>query len=95
MSDVTLTGCHCCEGQQPRPAIYNAPGLPALAWRIDTQPGFYQRMLAELPLWRDLALGASAPRPLAALTTREGSDATVALVDAAACVADVLSFYQE
>jgi len=95
MSDVTLTGCHCCEGQQPRPAIYNAPGLPALAWRIDTQPGFYQRMLDELPLWRDLALGTSAPRPLAALTTRESSDASVALVDAAACVADVLTFYQE
>ncbi|MBS0291535.1 MAG: hypothetical protein JSS01_03290 [Proteobacteria bacterium] len=95
MSDVTLTGCHCCEGQQPRQPIYNAPGLPALAWRTDIQPGFYQRMLDGLPLWRDLALGNSAPRPLAALTTREGSDATVALVDAAACVADVLSFYQE
>ncbi|WP_404299724.1 putative baseplate assembly protein [Alicycliphilus denitrificans] len=95
MNDDTLPGCHCCEGQQPRPAIYNAPGLPALAWRIDTQPGFNQRMLAELPLWRDPATGSAAPRPLAALTTREASDATLALVDAAACVADVLSFYQE
>ena len=38
MSDDHLSGCHCCEGQQPRPAIYNDPGLPALAWRIDIQP---------------------------------------------------------
>ena len=29
MSDDHLSGCHCCEGQQPRPAIYNDPGLPA------------------------------------------------------------------
>jgi len=95
MSDDHLSGCHCCEGQQPRPAIYNDPGLPALAWRLDTQPGFYQRMLARLPLWRDPEAGAGAPRPLAHLATREPVDATVALVDAAACAADVLSFYQE
>lgn len=95
MSDDPLSGCHCCEGQQPRPAIYNDPGLPALTWRIDTQPGFNQRMLARLPLWRDPAAASSAPRPLAALTTHEPSDATLALVDAAACAADVLSFYQE
>ncbi|MBS0465697.1 MAG: hypothetical protein JSR14_00565 [Proteobacteria bacterium] len=95
MSDDNLAGCHCCEGQQPHPAIYNDPGLPALAWRIDTQPGFNQRMLAQLPLWRDPAAASSAPRPLAALTTQEPSDATLALVDAAACTADVLSFYQE
>ena len=36
MSDDHLSGCHCCESQQPRPAIYNDPGLPALAWRIDS-----------------------------------------------------------
>ncbi len=95
MSDKPLSGCHCCEGEQPREPIVNAPGLPAIAWRIDTQPGFYRRMLADLPLWRDPASGSGAARPQAALTTREASDATVALVDAAACVADVLSFYQE
>lgn len=95
MSDDTLAGCHCCEGQQPPAPVYNAPGLPALAWRIDTQPGFYQRMLTGLPLWRAAGLGAGAPPPLAALTTREPSDPSVALVDAAACVADVLGFYQE
>ncbi|MFT3718306.1 putative baseplate assembly protein [Pseudorhodoferax sp.] len=95
MNDDILDGCHCCEGQAGRAAAYNDPGLPAIAWRIDTQPGFYQRMLADLPLWRAPGLGADAPRPLAALTTRERSDPAVALVDAAACVADVLGFYHE
>ena len=66
MSDDTLAGCHCCEGQQPREPIYNAPGLPALAWRVDTQPGFHQRMLAGLPLWHPGEPDPSAPRPLAA-----------------------------
>jgi hypothetical protein len=93
--DTPLDGCHCCEGQAEPGVIYNAPGLSALSWRIDTQPGFYQRMLARLPLWHVPGVPASAPRPLAALRTREPDDAAVALVDASACVADVLTFYQE
>ena len=95
MSDDTLDGCHCCEPQQPRDTIHNDPGLSTIAWRIDTHPGFHQRMLANLPLWRAPDSPANAPRPLAALTTRASDDPAVALVDAAACVADVLSFYQE
>lgn len=93
--DTPLDGCHCCEGQAEPGAIHNAPGLSALSWRIDTQPGFYQRMLARLPLWHVPGVPASVPRPLAALRTREPDDAAVALVDASACVADVLTFYQE
>jgi predicted phage baseplate assembly protein len=95
MSDDTLDGCHCCEPQQPRDPIHNDPGLSAIAWRIDTHPGFNARMLANLPLWRAPDAAADAPRPLAGLTTREPDDPAIALVDAAACVADVLSFYQE
>lgn len=95
MSEETLDGCHCCEGQQPPDPIHNAPGLPAIAWRIDTHPGFLARMLTGLPLWRPPLTPAATPRPLAALTTRERSDPAVAFTDAAACVADVLSFYQE
>ena len=95
MSDELLDGCHCCEGQQPPTPIHNAPGLPALSWRIDTDPGFHQRMLTSLPLWRPPLTPAATPRPLAALTTRERSDPAIAFTDAAACVADVLSFYQE
>ena len=88
--DTPLDGCHCCEGQAEPGVVYNAPGLSALSWRIDTQPGVYQRMLARLPLWHVPGVPASAPRPLAALRTREPDDAAVALVDASACVADVL-----
>ncbi|WP_326538113.1 putative baseplate assembly protein [Pseudorhodoferax sp.] len=95
MSDDALDGCHCCEGLQPPDPIHNAPGLPALSWRIDTHPGFYQRMLTSLPLWRPPLTPAATPRPLAALTTREPGDPAIAFSDAAACVADVLSFYQE
>lgn len=93
--DTPLDGCHCCEGQAEPGVVYNAPGLSALSWRIDTQPGFCQRMLARLPLWHVPGVPASAPRPLAALRTREPDDAAIALVDASACVADVLTFYQE
>ncbi len=95
MSDDTLDGCHCCEGQAEPGAIHNDPGLAALSWRVDTYPGFNQRMLSGLPLWRAPGTPATAPRPLAALLTRDPQDPAVALVDAAACVADVLSFYQE
>lgn len=95
MNDDTLDGCHCCEGEQPPAAIHNAPGLPALSWRIDTQPGFAERMRSGLALWRPPLTPSVTPRPLAPLTTREASDPAMAFVDAAACVADVLSFYQE
>ena len=44
-----LDTCGCCEGMPvPRPAA-NAPGLPALSYRTDIQPGFYARMLHSLP----------------------------------------------
>jgi hypothetical protein len=95
MSAEALDGCHCCEGQQPPDPIHNAPGLPAISWRIATHPGFHHRMLTSLPLWRPPLTPAATPRPLAALTTREPSDPAIAFTDAAACVADVLSFYQE
>ncbi len=52
-------------------------------------------MLTSLPLWRPPHAPPGTPRPLATLTTRESSDSAVAFADAAACVADVLSFYQE
>jgi hypothetical protein len=97
MDDTTasLNACDCCEGLQEPPAVSNDPGLPALRYRVDTQPGFYARMLQSLPLVPADPTAPDAPRPLAALLTRASDDPTVALVDAAACVADVLTFYQE
>lgn len=87
--------CGCCEGlDMPMPPA-NAPGLPALRYRVDTQPGFYARMLASLPLVRADPARSASPRPLGQLLTRDPADPTVALVDACACLADVLTFYQE
>ncbi|HEY4561382.1 MAG TPA: hypothetical protein VIJ36_00295, partial [Thermoanaerobaculia bacterium] len=78
--------CGCCEGTEPLTprTIFNRPGLDALAYRIGTQSAFLETMKAEL-----------SSEALAGLTTREGSDPSIALLDAWAVVADVLTFYQE
>jgi hypothetical protein len=91
---ASLTACGCCEPMPPLTAIANRPGLPALAYRIGTYGVFFQRMLDEIHT--ATAQGASGPaRPLAALTTRSPDDPVIALLDAWAVVADVLTFYQE
>jgi len=94
-ANASLNACDCCEGLEEPPAVSNDSGLPALRYRVDTQPGFYARMLQSLPLVPADPDEPDAPRPLAALLTRASDDPTVALIDAAACVADVLTFYQE
>jgi len=103
--------CGCCEGVRPmtpRPRA-NRPGLAAINYRIGTHGPFMQSMLARLSLHRfedaepsaDPAAQPAAesdpgrPGPLADLTTRERSDPAIALLDAWATVADVLTFYQE
>ena len=95
MDDTARDDCHCCEGELLPAAVRNAPGLPALDYRIDTQPGFKARMLQRLPLWRAAPGAPDSPRPLARLLTRSNDDPAVALIDACACMADVLTFYQE
>ncbi len=87
--------CGCCEGLSEPAPVTNDAGLGALRYRVDTQPGFYARMLQSLPLARSDPDEPAAPRPLARLLTRASDDPTVAFLDASACVADVLAFYQE
>ncbi|MBD2355994.1 putative baseplate assembly protein [Tolypothrix sp. FACHB-123] len=76
------------------PEIYNRPGLPSLSYRIGDWASFRRRMLANLtkqpgnPEQPD-------NRPLAKLNTRANDDPAIALLDAWAIVADVLTFYQE
>jgi predicted phage baseplate assembly protein len=95
MSDApdtsALDACGCCDPAIPLPRLGNQAGLPALAYRISTHPGFLRRMLAALPA-QQVRGGL---RPLARLTTRAGDDPTIALLDAWATLADVLTFYQE
>jgi predicted phage baseplate assembly protein len=81
--------CDCCTGVEsltPQP-IANRPGLGSLAYRAGTHAEFLATMQARLS-------GASRPE-LAGLRTREADDPSIALLDAWATVADVLTFYQE
>lgn len=85
--------CGCCTGTEkltPQ-STANRPGLSALRYRIGSHAEFLETMLARL--------GTSPPEggndPLRDLRTREAGDPAIALLDAWATVADVLTFYQE
>src|SRR5215218_5299374 len=84
-----LDECGCCEGLEVSTPVevYNRPGLSAIAYRIGTHVRFKKSMLARLSDSRLPALGD--------LDTRDDDDFTVALLDAWATVADVLTFYSE
>ena len=100
--------CGCCDGTQqvtPIP-IANRPGLDALHYRVGTHASFLETMLARLSSMSlrlgDLDTIVQNPDdkdkliyPLEGLTTRSPNDPVVALLDAWAIVADVLTFYQE
>jgi predicted phage baseplate assembly protein len=93
MSD--LDTCGCCEDGIHKPELYNPPGQATLDYRISVHSQFMQRMLnrislAELPDGDHVG-----SRPLAELTTRDGDDLSIGLMDGWAVVGDVLSFYQE
>ncbi|MDO9164077.1 MAG: putative baseplate assembly protein [Methylococcaceae bacterium] len=81
--------CGCCEGIDiitPQPTV-NRPGLSALSYRIGTHASFLETMLARL---------SSSDYPaLAELRTRAADDPAIALLDAWAVIADVLTFYNE
>jgi predicted phage baseplate assembly protein len=84
-----LNDCGCCEGLSVETpvAVYNRPGLSAIAYRVGTYAEFRESLLARLSISRHLALRQ--------LTTRASDDFTIALLDAWAVVSDVLTFYQE
>jgi predicted phage baseplate assembly protein len=81
--------CGCCDGDTrltPQ-RVDNRPGLTALAYRVGTHPTFKRSMLSCL---------SSVDYPaLADLRTRDDDDFAIAIIDAWAIVADVLTFYQE
>lgn len=94
MSDDEQDTCGCCEKTDALELKhYNQPGQSVISYRIGTHAFFMQRMLARLssqsiPDNKDL-------RPLTSLTSRESDDPSIALLDAWATAADVLTFYQE
>src|ERR1700687_4783456 len=84
----------CCSGIRRRTPrdLANKPGLAALVYRAGTRDDFLASMLAALTV---PPTGPAEERPLGALTTRHLDDPSIALLDAWAVVADVLTFYQE
>ena len=89
MSGGATQCCGACAGVAPATPVVidNPPGQPTIAARIGTYTTFLSSMLAGL---------SDSDRPaLAAFTSRSPDDVTVALLDAFACTADVLTFYQE
>jgi hypothetical protein len=89
MSCSSACSCGCCVGLHAVTplAIQNRPGMSRVSTRIGTHGRFLSTMLARL---------SAADYPaLAQLRTRDRSDSSIALLDAWATVADVLTFYQE
>ncbi len=84
-----MNNCDCCEGLSGEipEQLFNRPGLNAVAYRIGTHSRFKESLLARLT-----TIGLPALRDL---KTRDSDDFSIALLDAWATVADVLTFYQE
>jgi len=92
MSCCSACGAHACACGCGAPArtplaVYNRPGLDAIAWRVGTYGDFHATMQADL--------SSTAYPALAGLRTREADDPVMALIDAWSAGADVLTFYGE
>ena len=86
---TVLNDCGCCDGigvETPL-ALYNRPGLSAIAYRIGDYASFRKSLVARL--------SDSKFSVLRQLRTRDNDDFTIALLDAWAVTSDVLTFYQE
>jgi hypothetical protein len=88
---MTMAGstCGCCSGVAGRTpgAVHNRPGLSSISYRVGRHGEFLDSMIAGLT---------DVERPgLAALTTRDSDDVSIAVLDAWAVVSDVLTFYTE
>lgn len=98
---VDEKACGCCEGIEIVTPLstYNRPGLSEISYRIGTHAGFLETMTARLTGYylekQDEQGNTRKVYPLKGLTTRDAGDPSLALLDAWATVADVLTFYQE
>jgi hypothetical protein len=82
-------GCGCCEcNRRLTPmSVANRPALPALLYRAGTHSTFLETMKGRL--------SSTAVPSLQALTTLDAADPAIAMLDAWATTADVLTFYNE
>jgi uncharacterized phage protein gp47/JayE len=88
--------CDCCEGieaQTPQ-AIDNPVGLTRIGYRVGGHAQFRASLHAALSSF-NFGLPPGTVGPLTQLLTRDDSDFTIGLIDAFACSADLLTFYQE
>jgi predicted phage baseplate assembly protein len=76
--------CTSCAAEQTAGSTVNRPGLSALSYRVGNYATFFDTMKGQL-----------SQSGLTGLRTRAASDPAIALLDAWAIVADVLTFYQE
>jgi hypothetical protein len=94
-NDQSLDTCGCCPEEPQPPRHYNPPGQERLNYRIGVHGAFFQRMIAGLTRQVLPDGDFAGQKPLLDLTTRQRDDPAVALLDASAVAADILSFYQE
>lgn len=91
--------CGCCEGLEKVVPLStaNRPYLDALTYRVGTHATFLETMVANLTdhSLDILSNTGERIRPLQELTVRGSDDPSIAILDAWAVVADVLTFYQE
>lgn len=89
MRCVKTCTCGCCEGVRviTPEVLSNLPGLDSLAYRIGEHGSFFESMKARLS-------SSDFPK-LQGLGARTTDDPSIAMLDAWATVADVLTFYQE
>ena len=78
-----MDGCGCCGITRAAPEVGNPPGLAAIAYRSGTHGTVLRRMLADL--------GSRLPQ----LDPTATDDPAIALLDAWATVANIVTFYQE
>src|SRR5260370_27916091 len=94
-NSLQTCNCGCCTQESSLNTVNNRAGLPTLAYRIGTQPQFFDSMISQIPS-QEIPDGPNqGGRPLSSLTTRRVDDPAIAFIDAWACVADILTFYQE
>lgn len=87
--EQTLDDCGCCKGitvWTPE-SVENLPGSTQLSYRVGTHSSFKAAMLAKL--------SGVDKATLSRLTTRADTDPSIALLDTASTMLDVLTFYQE
>lgn len=79
--------CGCCEASVAATplAIFNRPGLSAIAYRVGTFATFREAMLESI----------SQQATLTGLTTRESDDYAITIIELFAAAGDVLAFYNE